>query len=177
MTSHRNKFVLATISLVASIGLGALVLRWGAHSFCASLAEASEGYEVVTEVQRISYAIPAAGHEIRRWAVDGKLIRKIEERCLDGFIDWHYAYRIECESSVMAELVSAFGMVPRPDSELRTTFREVFPEVGGVIDQGVAVLASSQFSHIGRGGPDGDHFAALYDETTSRLYLWAHFNF
>jgi len=164
------------IGLASVAGLIVLIRLESAISSAVHFDENRDGYLPLSKLDRV-WVRTSPSDSPAPLVVDYGRVRMIEERCLDGFIDWHYAYRIECDSTVMDALVSTYQMAPRLDPELRSAFREVFPETVDCLMRSVAVSASPEFSHIGRGGPDGDHFAALYDEKTSRLYLWAHFNF
>lgn len=110
-------------------------------------------------------------------SVDGKRVRRIGSRVLGGFIDRHLAYKVECESGVADELIGSLALEARSDPGLLAAFVETFPESEAALGRGLPIVASPHFTHVGRGGPDGDHYAAVYDEAKSTLYLWAHHNF
>jgi hypothetical protein len=176
VASLRRKFVIGTIGCVGAIAAVAFGLRWCAHEFVASIGRPSANYDVVAEAPRVYFAAPILPRGIDRLVVDGSLIRKIEERCLGGFIDWHYAYRVECERAILDALIESHSMTERRSDELCRAFVEIFPELKSVLEPSAPVLVSPQFTHVGR-GHDGNHYAGLYDEAKSTLYLWALHNF
>lgn len=164
---------------VLAVGLGialAYGLLWIAvRTFSVGWPPARE-YEEIPRIERIRDWNESARESGFPLTVDGERVRKIGSRSLGGFIDQHTAYKIECTRAVVDELIVLFAMEARSDPGLRSAFADTFPEAVTALERGAPIVTSPHFVHDGR-GPDGDHYAALYDDATSALYLWALHNF
>ena len=101
----------------------------------------------------------------------------IVEESFCGIIDSEYTWRLSVKPDKIDAVVSHFGLVPVPEANVPSEFRQAFPRRWHpTATKGNQFWSTPQFP-IGTRGSDGEHLFMMYDVQNKRLYVWNKSNF
>jgi hypothetical protein len=112
------------------------------------------------------------GFEVGRDSV--RAIRRREE--LGGFIDRKYFVRIECDRQAFESWLARNGMKAIEDPGTNRHMAWHMVSWWPALLRGPQLFANDGYLAPGR-GPDGEYFAAFYDEPSGAIHVWLKDNF